>query len=126
MLNDIARDRMKQFRISKGLSQDAIAAQLGISESGYRKIENGDQSPTLDKLDKILEVLGIDPKQFFDFGSPVTFNNYNHADQSKASFVNASTPTSEVETVVMKVRLEQLEKENILLRQIVEKWIKSE
>ena len=55
---DIA-DRIKKYRIAKGLSQKEIALGIGIDQAQYRRIESGKVEPTLSSLDKIADDLRI-------------------------------------------------------------------
>lgn len=58
--------RVKELRIEKGLSQEALAQRAGISFSTVNKVENRRKSPTLATLDKLAEALGVDTKELLD------------------------------------------------------------
>lgn len=47
------------FRKSHGLSQKALAEKLGISQQSYQTLESAPQKITLERLFKVLAVLGI-------------------------------------------------------------------
>jgi transcriptional regulator with XRE-family HTH domain len=49
--------RVKEYRLNRGLRQDWVAKQAGISVASLTKIENGKQMPGADTLKKIAEVL---------------------------------------------------------------------
>lgn len=53
------------FRKSNGLSQKALAEKLGISQQSYQTLESAPQKVTLERLYKVLMVLGI-TLQFVD------------------------------------------------------------
>jgi len=53
------------FRKSNGLSQKALAEKLGISQQSYQALESAPQKVTLDRLYKVLLILGI-KLQFVD------------------------------------------------------------
>ena len=53
------------FRKSNGLSQKALAEKLGISQQSYQVLESAPQKITLERLFKVIAVLGI-KLQFVD------------------------------------------------------------
>lgn len=70
MVNDII-SRIKAIRRNKGISQEAIAYDLGIDYSTYGKIERGQIALTVDRLSRIAEILGVPVSDLYDF-QPVT------------------------------------------------------
>ena len=50
--------RIKGLRIEKGLTTDLMAEHLGISDQTYRKYESDKNSPDLNALEKIAQLLG--------------------------------------------------------------------
>ncbi len=52
-------NRIKEIRKSKGLSQGAVASQLGVSQATYGKIEKNSAQLSIDKLDKMAQILGV-------------------------------------------------------------------
>ena len=55
------RDWLKEKRTEKGLTMDELAKAIGISESYYKRIENGERQRKMDirlalKLCKILDI----------------------------------------------------------------------
>jgi DNA-binding XRE family transcriptional regulator len=48
--------RLREFRISKGLSQSEMAAKLGISRVYWIKLEHGERQASRKLLDKFMEV----------------------------------------------------------------------
>lgn len=51
--------KIRQVRQSKGLTQDALAAQVGVSRQTIRSFEQNKTSPRLFDLERISRVLGI-------------------------------------------------------------------
>jgi transcriptional regulator with XRE-family HTH domain len=51
-------------RVSKGLNQESIANELGISITAYSKIERGKTNPSILRLDQIAKCLDV---SIFDF-----------------------------------------------------------
>lgn len=50
-------NKLRGFRVEKGLTTVAIAEQLGISEPTYRRYENDKSFPDIAMVDKIAKVL---------------------------------------------------------------------
>ena len=50
---------IKNIRKAKGVSQESIAYDLGIDYSTYGKIERGQIALTIDRLEKIAEILDV-------------------------------------------------------------------
>lgn len=59
--------KIRQFRISQGLSQEELALRAGMNPAHLGHIERGLKSPTIDTISKISEALNIGLSQLFDF-----------------------------------------------------------
>ena len=57
--NKVIGDRIKIARISRNLSQDSIAEDLGISVSAYSNMERGVVDITVNRIMKVAEILKI-------------------------------------------------------------------
>lgn len=62
---------IKKIRELKNFTRDHIAGELGMSTSGYGKIERGEVDLTITKLNKIAEILDVPVLFIFNF-------NVNH------------------------------------------------
>ena len=56
---------MKEARKEKGLSQDALAAAVGVSRQTNNAIEKGDYNPTIRLCISICRVLGLTLNDLF-------------------------------------------------------------
>ena len=56
---------MKQARAEKGLSQEALAATVGVSRQTINAIEKGDYNPTIRLCISICRVLGLTLNDLF-------------------------------------------------------------
>ena len=56
---------MKQARTEKGLSQEALAATVGVSRQTINAIEKGDYNPTIRLCISICRVLGLTLNDLF-------------------------------------------------------------
>lgn len=65
-------EQIKKFRNLKGMTQYDLAEKVGITEKQISKIETGIHYPMFENFVKIMEVLGVDMK---DFDNSVSTNN---------------------------------------------------
>ena len=63
---EILADNLKELRKKKGISQAELARKCEFSGTYISKIENGDRSPSLEKLDRMAEVLDVLPYKLLD------------------------------------------------------------
>lgn len=57
-------EKLKKFRMAKGMNQTELAKKLGIDRSYYSAIENG-KVPSMALLERISKELGKSIKDFF-------------------------------------------------------------
>jgi len=72
MIEDIKLNisgKARVLREIKGVSQEAIAAYLGISQQAYQKIESGETRTNLLRAVKISQYLDLDFDTFFNFST---------------------------------------------------------
>ena len=55
-----AQQSLRKYRLEKNYTQEYMASQLNISQSGYGRIENGTTPLTIEMLEKFLVILEID------------------------------------------------------------------
>ena len=60
------REWLIQLRKHKGLTQQEVADQAGISRSYYSGIENGNRNGRVETIKRIADVLGFDWTLFFE------------------------------------------------------------
>lgn len=60
-------ERIKEIRKTRGLTQEQLAELVDIEQKHVSRIELGKNAPTIDRLEKIAEVLNTPVKEFFDF-----------------------------------------------------------
>lgn len=60
MINERISLKIKFERQKRGLSQEELALEAGLSRSAIWKIESGKVSPTIESLEKIAAALGMD------------------------------------------------------------------
>lgn len=59
--------RIKEYRMNKGLSQEALADKSGLSHRTIQRIENGESNPTGDTLQRVAEALDLRPDELIDW-----------------------------------------------------------
>lgn len=54
------KDRLKELRMKKGITQETLAASLDIPESTIRRLESSDEGlPRRERLEKIADFFGV-------------------------------------------------------------------
>lgn len=72
--------RIKELRIKRGLTQEELAKQIGVTKGAVANYENEVSSPKIDLMYKLFDVLDCDA-------------NYLHQDDMrKTTYKNSSTP----------------------------------
>lgn len=54
------KDRLKEARLSRGLTQEQIAKQIGVAKSTFTGYEKGNSEPNMLTISKIMNVLKVD------------------------------------------------------------------
>jgi transcriptional regulator with XRE-family HTH domain len=65
------RNRIKQLREERGLTQEAVASQLGLHLTNYNKLENGKTELTTTRLEKLASIFGVEPLTILSAETPV-------------------------------------------------------
>ena len=58
-------ERIKQYRYEAGMTQEELAAALGVTQENISQIEHDKINITLVKLNELCDALGVSPKKFF-------------------------------------------------------------
>ena len=61
-------ERLKELRLSKGLSQEKLAFKSGMHRTYLGGIERGERNPSLKNIVAIAKALGVTLPQLFLFG----------------------------------------------------------
>jgi len=67
--------KIKQIRELKNFTQEYVAGKLGLSTRAYSKIETGETQLTINRLNEISTILGIEPMEILGFDEKQVFNN---------------------------------------------------
>lgn len=104
-------NKIRFFREMKGLSQEALANQLGISQQAYQKIESGSTKLDVNRAEKIASELGVQLDFLLSF-SPANYW-YNCSMSGNGTF-NNNLPQELIESY--KQQIESLKDEIEFLR----------
>lgn len=74
--------KIKALRIQKGLTQEELGERTDLTKGYISQLERDLNSPSIDTLFSILEVLGTTPRDFFDDTIDEQKVIYNDADQN--------------------------------------------
>ena len=67
-------DNLRKIREIKGIKQESVAKQLGLTTNGYGKIERGETSLNIKRLEEIAEILGVNALDIMQFDENIVFN----------------------------------------------------
>lgn len=78
-IRDRLRQNIRDFREDKNLTQADIAEKLGMSVTGYAKLERGESQIRVDRLEQIAQILDVEPNElmYADTNGVIVFNNSN-------------------------------------------------
>lgn len=110
-----AEIKIKQLRELKNFTQEYMAQQLGLSTRAYSKIESGETQLTINRLNEISEILGIDPIEVLGFDHQNIFNNCTQEGNIGINHINI--PDKLIDQY--EKRIQQLESEVLFLRALV-------
>ena len=69
--------------MEKELSQEEIAHQIGLSTSGYSKIERGESDLNISRIEEIAKIFGLSASQMISMVDKTEFGNLNSSADSK-------------------------------------------
>lgn len=78
-----ARDKIRDIRLSKGLSQGQLAQILGYTPSTVSRIEQGALKPSLKFLQKFSETFGVSLSYLIDPQEPIFLNEEGDIDLNR-------------------------------------------
>lgn len=110
--------KLKQLRELKNYTQEYVATQLGLTTRAYSKIESGETQLTINRLNEISEILGIDPIGALGFDHKNIFNNCTQEGNNNTFGISHyNMPDKLIEQY--EKRIHQLESEVLFLRALV-------
>ena len=67
--------KINQIRELKNFTQEHVATHLGLTTRAYSKIESGETQLTINRLNEISSILGVEPMEVLGFDDKQVFNN---------------------------------------------------
>ncbi len=111
---------LTRLRELKGLSQENIADELGMTLSGYGKIERHEVGLTIDKLEKIANILQVQLTDILGFDEKFIFNN-NGTQQAQSAYSYFYSHLQEKDFYEQQIL--SLKEENAYLKKIIDNFI---
>jgi len=112
--------KIKKLRELKNFTQSHIASELGITQSAYSKMEQGETEVSYSKLSKIAEVLGMAPEEIMTFNEQMIFNVMHN--QTGNGFV-VNKGLTENERKLYEDQITQLKEEVSYLKKVLDKLL---
>lgn len=76
-------EKIRLLRVLKGLKQDDVSRELGITQRAYSKIETGETRINIDFIEKISKIFQMEPQDVLNF-NPETFIQTNSTYNSQS------------------------------------------
>jgi transcriptional regulator with XRE-family HTH domain len=110
--------KIKQIRELKNFTQEFVASQLGLTTRAYSKIESGETQLTINRLNEISEILGVEPMEVLGFDDKQVFNNC----KQEGNFGNFGTYNAMSEKLIQQYEktIQVLEDEIMLLKTMLQ------
>ena len=99
-------DHIRIVRDLRGVSQQFLADEIGISQKQLSKIENGQVSPTFLLVEKICEKLDISLQELLRLNELLVFNNIAHHQQGGEYVAYNNTDVKQIEELYKKLLAE--------------------
>lgn len=105
--------KIRSIRKAKNWSQEEIAEKLGMSVSGYAKIERGETRHDIQKLQKIAEVFNVALMELLCNAG----NDNNPPDSNSQSSITVSLQIEKIKMEMEKLKMETSFKDEIIALQ---------
>jgi transcriptional regulator with XRE-family HTH domain len=109
-------DSIKKLRELKNFTQQHMATELDLSVSGYGKIERDETDISINKLERIAGILGVDMNTILNFDERHIFN-FNNNQTANGIVQNQYNVKNEL----MERLVAKYEEENKYLKNLIEK-----
>lgn len=115
---------LRKIRELKGFKQETVAKKLGLTTNGYGKIERGESTLNLDRLNQIAEVFGFSINDILNFDESIIYNIEEMNNSAPHGTVN-NFSLSEEERKILNLQISALsdliQKQNQLIEQLLSK-----
>ena len=112
-------ENIKKLRELKNLTQQHLADELGISLSGYGKTERDETDITLERLQKISDILAVDPFTLIHFNRNNVLKAVRNTDSPSKDFKSNLDDTHDWQNKL----LLKYEEENKYLKELIKQLL---
>jgi transcriptional regulator with XRE-family HTH domain len=95
-------EKIRKLREVKGLKQETMAKRMGLTTNGYGKIERGESSITLDRLEQIAQVLEVSTLDILQFDDNFVYTITTMNNSATNGIVNNYSLSEAERTLLMK------------------------
>jgi transcriptional regulator with XRE-family HTH domain len=117
-------EKIRKLREIKGYKQETMAKRMGLTTNGYGKIERGESSITLDRLEQIAQVLEVSTLDILQFDDNFVYNITTMNNSATNDIVN-NYSLSEAERILLMQQIEAMQRlidnQNKLIESMVRK-----
>jgi len=107
--------KIRKVRELRNLTQERVAEQLGMTTSGYSRIERGEVRISIERLEQVANVLGVQPLDLTQFDESVFLTNCGTANDHSFNVVSDKELIDEIKRVY-EARIADLKEEIAFLR----------
>jgi transcriptional regulator with XRE-family HTH domain len=108
-------DNIRKFRELRNITREEMADKLGLSLSGYSKIERSEVDLTITRVQKIAEILKIELSKLMNFDATQIFNMSNNTNTFGGNDATINIQSDEYVQKYIKL----LEADNLRLKKLV-------
>lgn len=72
-------DKIRKVREIKGLKQEWVAGQLGLSVTAYGNLERGESQVTVERLEEIAKILEVDAMDIMGLAEQISIQHVTHS-----------------------------------------------
>lgn len=93
---------IRKIREWKGMKQDFVAKSLGLTTNGYGKIERGESTVNIERLNQIADILGVNVFDVIRLDASAIYNIEMMQNSAPHGTVNNYSSSKEVDTEILK------------------------
>jgi transcriptional regulator with XRE-family HTH domain len=110
--------KIKKVRELRNFTQEYVAGQVGMTTSGYSRIERGEVKVSLERLGQIASALNLKPHELTSFDENAFFSNFGKGNDQSFSQRNDKSHLQQV-VAAYEARIADLKDEIQFLRRVL-------
>jgi transcriptional regulator with XRE-family HTH domain len=118
-MNKNSINRIKEIRESQGLSQEAVAYQLKISQQAYSRIEKNPDTASLKRLRDLSSVFGVSLASLVGEEDTYIQQNFQQQGGHASSVINVHGTMNVVEKEIYEEHIKDLRQQIVTLTDII-------